>query len=572
MTKVMILRLGRHRLMVSAFFMVIISLLFMRGGYPADPIPADLHYPVIELKSARFLATRRPQSLELAGARNEYLVLRCRFPGADPASFKIKVVEAGRQSAIPQLGVAFYQLCWAPPGSRGKLPPDALLPLDQGLLSTGDALEIVTTLHIPPDFPKGSFLFELVATDKNQIFRQPITIRVYKFALADDLPIPILGGFWNYSPDHYAKYGVNSFEKYLQVIESYYPSMRHYKINVLGGAYPFPFDELHPDKKIEEFQDYHQLVDYALNQAKFHRFMIPKLRGWRTINQPGDTFISRANVFYPLYQDYLKRHGWQDRALNYLIDEPKPEEYPAVQQAFTTSKNLAPTIKTLCAGWNPDPEFVKVIDIWATPASHYKESQANAARSQGHEQWLYANRLHAIDHPHIHQRLIGWIIYRYQFNGYLLWGVNYWPNDPWTTEPSDADDMRRGTFYYPHPQTGLPVPTLRLESLRRGLQDYQYFHLMAEAHQKSLIPQGSFAQIEQKLQAFTANFQGSDFQVPMQELESLRLQMGNLLDGAGQTPGTTSSEPPPPPPPIVDQPPKTRRFLRDLWNSLRNRI
>jgi hypothetical protein len=230
---------------------------------------------------------------------------------------------------------------------------------------------------------------------------------------------------------------------------------------------------------------------------------------------------------------------------------------------------LAPAIKTLCAGWNPAPEFVKVIDIWATPASYYKEPQANAARSQGQKQWIYANRLHGIDHPQVHQRLIGWILHRYKFDGYLLWSVNFWPNDPWTTEPGAQDYMRRGTFYYPHPQNGQPVPTLRLESFRRGLQDYQYLHLLTEAHRRGQVPPGAFADIEQRVQTLTANFQSSDFPVPMQGLESLRLQIGELLHGAGSGPW-----PVPPkinPPPVPARPSPEGGVLYDLLKLFLNR-
>jgi hypothetical protein len=169
----------------------------------------------------------------------------------------------------------------------------------------------------------------------------------------------------------------------------------------------------------------------------------------------------------------------------------------------------------------------------------------------------------------VHQRLIGWLLYRYQFSGYLLWGVNFWPNDPWTTEPGTADYMRRGTFYYPHPQTGLPVPTLRLESLRRGLQDYQYLQLLAEARQKGLVAQATFAHIEQRLLVLTKDFQSNDFQVPMQELESLRLQIGELLDRLGHRLGENFQKQPSPP--VSDNPPPKRHLFIELWSYILNR-
>jgi len=135
----------------------------------------------------------------------------------------------------------------------------------------------------------------------------------------------------------------------------------------------------------------------------------------------------------------------------------------------------------------------------------------------------------------VHQRLIGWILHSYPFQGYLLWGVNYWPANPWTTPPGSADYWRRGTFYYPHPRNGLPVPTLRLEALRRGLQDYQYLLLLKEAYQQGKIPANRYTAIQSKVTYLTRDLRSSSFPVTMQELENLRLEIAGLLDPSAAT-------------------------------------
>uniref|UniRef100_A0A7C3WS43 DUF4091 domain-containing protein n=1 Tax=Desulfobacca acetoxidans TaxID=60893 RepID=A0A7C3WS43_9BACT len=561
MNKISFRWLKASRLFPVFMAMAVQAGFFGSPGGATAAIPEELQYPVTQIRPGG--QGKSLQSLELAGAGNEYVFARLRFPGADPSSFKIRIMQVSPMARNPKIPFAFFQVCWAPPSLRGKLPPDALLPVEQGLVITGDALEILLSVHLPADCPAGLFQYQLTASDKKQSFRQIIRLRVYGFSLPGDLPIAVFGHFWHYPPEFYATYGVKSSDAYFQTIRAYYRSLREYKINALGGGYAFPLDDLQPDKKIDEYADYHGLVQYALNQLGFRRFTIPKLPGWQTVNQPGSNFITRANILYPQFQEYLKRHDWQDRALNFLIDEPKPDQYAAVLQAYGLAKNLAPTVKTLCTGWNPDPEFVKVIDLWATPAAYYQESLANLACSQGQEQWLYANRLHGIDHPQVHPRLIGWLLYRYRFSGYLLWGVNFWPNNPWTTEPGDPEFMRRGTFYYPHPQTGQPVPTLRLESLRRGLQDYQYFHLLAEARGKGLVAQEPFARIEQRLQEVTRDFQTRDFQVTVQELESVRLQMGELLNAAFSSPKTPAKSLSP------AAPSPKNRILQEIRNYFR---
>jgi 4-amino-4-deoxy-L-arabinose transferase-like glycosyltransferase len=498
----------------------------------ALPEPSG-QFPVVELK-----AGTQPPTLTVAGAANEFLLLHFRLGPLDPATFQAGVRGLSKLT-LPNLTWRFYQVVRAP-AQVTSLPAEALLPVEHGLTSPGSAPEFVLVLKIPPGAQRGQYPFEVVLADKTRTYRQVLNLRVFGFALPKDLPLTIFGGFWNYPPEFYAQFGVSGTAQYLELIKTYYRSLREYKINALGGAYPLPVAEVSPQRPVESFPDYHDLVSYALNHAGFRYFMIPKVRNWETAQDPAGPFASQARTFYPLYHQYLVRYGWLGRALNYLIDEPKPEKYGAVYQAYALAREYAPGLKTMCAGWNPAPEFPKVINIWATPAGQYQESQILAQAAKGQKQWLYANRLHAIDHPLVHQRLIGWILHSYPFQGYLLWGVNYWPANPWTTPPGSADYWRRGTFYYPHPRNGLPVPTLRLEALRRGLQDYQYLLLLKEAYQQGKIPANRYSAIQNKVTYLTRDLRSSSFPVTMQELESLRLEIAGLLDPSAAT-GTPTS-------------------------------
>lgn len=499
----------------------------------ALPAPSG-QFPVVELK-----AGVQPPTLTVSGAANEYLLLHFRLGPIDAASFQASVRGLSKVT-LPNLTWRFFQVVRAP-AQDTSIPADALLPVEYGLASPGTAPEFVLVLKIPPAAQKGQYPFEVVLADKLRTYRQVLNLKVFGFALPKDLPLTIFGGFWNYPLEFYSQFGVSGTPQYLELIKTYYRSMREYKINALGGAYPLPLAEVSPERPVESFTDYHQLVSFALETAGFRYFMIPKVRNWETSQDPAGPFATQARTFYPLYHQYLTRHGWLGRALNYLIDEPKPEKYPAVYQAYALAREYAPNLKTLCAGWDPAPEFTKVINIWATPAGQYQESQILAQAAKGQKQWLYANRLHAIDHPLVHQRLIGWILHSYPFQGYLLWGVNYWPANPWTTPPGTLDYWRRGTFYYPHPRNGLPVPTLRLEALRRGLQDYQYLLLLKEAYGQGKVPATRYTAIQSKVTQLTQGLRSSSYPLTMQELESLRLEIAGLLDPATASGATTSS-------------------------------
>jgi len=103
-----------------------------------------------------------------------------------------------------------------------------------------------------------------------------------------------------------------------------------------------------------------------------------------------------------------------------------------------------------------------------------------------------------IDKPLTDDRVWGWLMYRWNVDGMLYWGVNRWGNprtgagsrDPYKNPLSfEYADGRvangEACLIYPgyYPRYGLtkhgvaPVSSLRLESLRDGFQDLEYLRL-----------------------------------------------------------------------------------------------
>ena len=52
-----------------------------------------------------------------------------------------------------------------------------------------------------------------------------------------------------------------------------------------------------------------------------------------------------------------------------------------------------------------------------------------------------------------------------------------WPEIPWDTRPCRSGD---GYLVYPAPGGAAYWPSIRLEQLRDGIEDYEYFHLLKE--------------------------------------------------------------------------------------------
>lgn len=468
--------------------------------------------------------------LAVAGAKNEYLNLYFRVRGADAGSLKVAV----QKKAAANISYTFYQVRPIPfmATSQFYIPPDALVPLAEGVERI-QPLDILLAIKIPAAVKAGIYVHQLVFADNKGSFTIPLELKVWNFALPDDLPITIMGNLWGVEK-YFAPYGVNTPDKFDQAIRSFLRSMREYKMNALGPwTYPFDEKKLGPGKKMEEqFPRYHKILSYALNDLNYRYFCLPKLFRGSKGQQSKATFIQPAKNYLPPFMEYLHRHGWESRAINKMTDEPILPYYPRTYEIYALSKEIAPSLKTFCTGRAPDPRLAKAIDIWAVSARYYDQATADAARAQGQEIWLYFNRLQMMYSPAASQRLLGWLLYRYKFSGYLFWGMNAWWVNVYGNEP--LNKKLGGIFYYPNPRNGHPRPTTRLEAIRLGLQDYQYLDLLEKARARGKVDPQAYGDIQRRLGALTDGLRvGMEYRKTFREMEDLRNSVGEVLHRAG---------------------------------------
>lgn len=501
------------------------SILSSIGAAAQAAPPSTQQYPPIKINlTENGLIGRK---ILAAGAKNEYMILSFLVSGADVPSLKIQAKGAAAGAPI---NFTFYQVSAVPVQNPYGYQPDGLFPLGQEP-QPSEVAEVWAIVKIPSNITRGIHNCELIFSDRKASFRQPLEIKVWNFSLPADLPITIMANLF-VNKEWLARYGVKSQQQYDETIQACLRNMREYKINALGKFYPFPVGQLKPGTRVEDFPSFDKMQHYAADDLHYRYFRVPRLPGAKEMDRPGNDWLAQAKIFYPLFSEYLRRHNWEPRAIIKLIDEPKANTYPLVYKAYAAVKTLAPGIRTESAGHEPDPMLAKVINIWVTYNKFYDSAKVAAAKKAGQEIWLYANRLHGIDRPLVQQRLIGWYLYQYNFSGYLLWGMDHWLSDPWRTFalPFDKYRYRRGAFYYPNPRTGMPIPTTRLESLRRGFQDYQYLRLFDEAYRNGKVPQAVFRNVSQQVGSVTRNLNSLDPQVNMQQLEEIRYQIGEALD------------------------------------------
>jgi len=214
---------------------------------------------------------------------------------------------------------------------------------------------------------------------------------------------------------------------------------------------------------------------------------------------------------------HLKEKGWLDKAYVYWFDEPDPKDYAFVMNGFAKLKKHAPGLRRMLTE-QVEKELVGGPNLWVPLTPSLNVEGTEERRKAGDQFWWYVccgpkapYATEFIDHPGTEMRVWLWQTWAERVTGVLIWETVYWtsgtaysdpenPQNPyldamsWVSEGRLAPGTKNpwgngdGRFMYP-PETAAnakpvapvldgPVDSIRLELLRDGLEDYEYFVIL----------------------------------------------------------------------------------------------
>ncbi len=218
-------------------------------------------------------------------------------------------------------------------------------------------------------------------------------------------------------------------------------------------------------------------------------------------------------------ESHLREKGWLDKAYVYWFDEPEPKDYPFVKRGFETLKRHAPGLRRMLTEEVGD-ELFGGPNLWVPLTPHLHVDAEAKARAAGDTFWWYVccgpkapYVTEFTDHPGTELRLWLWQTWGENVTGILIWETVWWtssraypdpahPQNPyedamcWAVAESIAPGGKSpwgngdGRFLYPPQKAALPakepvlespVGSFRLEMLRDGLEDYEYFAMLKRA-------------------------------------------------------------------------------------------
>ncbi len=280
-----------------------------------------------------------------------------------------------------------------------------------------------------------------------------------------------------------------------------------------------------------DFSDFNQAGKRYFDEYGFNAFSLT-LKGLG-----GGTYYSRENGVFEGFeqgteeynklmerylaqmQENLEKNGWLGKEYVYWFDEPGENDYPFVRETNALIKKYAPKITTFLTEHTTGQDISDVTDISCTIWHRLDHEKIRKMNEKGVEHWSYLCCSpkspwisEFIDHDAVNLRMWLWASYQYQLKGILIWETTYWNSDaaspegylqnPWAEPMSFVTGygwpLGKQTFwgngdgrlFYPmnrDPQndtktySGKPVPSVRLETLRDGIEDYDYFVMLGNA-------------------------------------------------------------------------------------------
>lgn len=422
-------------------------------------------------------------------------------------------------------------------GCRG-LWPDPLPPQTGNLsVAAGDNQPFWIRVKVPKGAAKGEYEGRVTTTARTAagtVFcaEFPLKVHVFGFSLPDEMTCETSFGFWFNTPIAY--HGLKTESDRRSVLGKYMKTLADHHLSPQNPAPLDPWtvtwrkdaDGLHP---VFDWSRWDVAVRKAMSESHFNTLRInvqgigggtyknpilPSLGGLK----PSDAGYDRLMAeYFGEIQAHLEMNGWLDKAYVYAFDEPETKDYPFVRQQMDALKKYAPKIRRMVAE-EPQQALAGGPNVWCAQTSMLKSGSFDACKKAGDRFWWYlccdsqAPYLTLfIDHPGTELRLWLWQTWQNDVNGVSVWETVYWNSpvaypdrmagqnpylDPmsWSDYAALKSDSRRpwgngdGRLLYPPlsvscgaskaPVLDAPVDTMRLEMLRDGIEDYEYFSIL----------------------------------------------------------------------------------------------
>lgn len=389
-------------------------------------------------------------------------------------------------------------------------------------------------VKVPKGTPAGLYRGRLVVESDGESASVPLAVRVFGFELPDVMTLKTSFGidFGHIYDYHRAK----SADDRRAVRAAYLKALSEARLspyNPIAGEVPHWRYSLsaEPGREAEaefvfDWKRWDEGIARALGEYNFNTFIFhipgftrrdfkadkPHVFHGRVEGTPG--YDALASKYLAAVESHMRERGWLDKAAIYWFDEPEERDYPLLRHGLGVIRKYAPGIRCRITE-QPEKELMDVVRLWC-PVTKNLHSPAEAeCRARGDEFWWYVcmqpkapYATEFIDHPGTDMRVWLWQTWQEKIKGILVWETTWWTSpsvypDSLQNPYEDAASWAHtgigpgvlkynwgngdGRFLYPPrscfngfgPVLDKPNGSMRLEILRDGIEDYEYFAMLS---------------------------------------------------------------------------------------------
>ncbi len=363
--------------------------------------------------------------------------------------------------------------------------PDPILEFQRTAdIAAGDSQAWWVRVHAPKGQSPGAYAGKLVVlVDGRAAYAFDLRVRVYGFTMPDVSPLPLAVNFAPYSltPD-------------IQAAAYPDPSWTERKEEwdrMLADHY-LTYDSIYG---ATDWEPEWEILARAHDEGRLARFNL-------CYYNPCDEGAEAEAAWRTATIDLIRRRyekakalGIVDHAYVYGCDENPPERFAAVERAARILHEEFPDLLILTTTYDQSYSLDSVIQSmggFCPLSAVYDRERADRARAKGKQVWWYiccaprhpwANMF--VEYPAIEGRLLmGAMTAKYRPDGFLYYQITIWNSPPIESGPYTHWDPRSFTTYNGDGcwtcvgPDGMPLPTVRLENFRDGLDDYAYVRIL----------------------------------------------------------------------------------------------
>jgi hypothetical protein len=373
-----------------------------------------------------------------------------------------------------------------------KAPASIPDPFWEGLtipVAAGQAQPIWIEINVPQDAPAGDYDGQLTVDTGDTNVSLPVVLHVWNFDMPAERHVSVIN--WGVFPGQtFGKRAAAPNADYFELYREFCAFLvAHRQTDIIGGLDMIErksrtdgsvtFDTSRLERHAET------AFDAGIRQMHLHAVGDKSA----SILDPAGRVVVREERLAQLQalEQTIQRRGWQGRFLVAITDEPFIHHEESFAAAVEQVHQAAPSVRVIEA---VETEYLGKLDVYVPKLSHlnlWYPHFEQQRREQGGELWFYTcchpagrypNRF--LDQSLLKVRVLHWINYLYNLDGYLHWGLNHYGTDDPYSEEGISKDLPLGDRAVVYPGENRMIGSLRLSAQRDGLQDYEYLRLLED--------------------------------------------------------------------------------------------